>query len=529
MDLTLLIEALCDGAAYPHPVQHVQVCHTHISVVFLAGSYAYKIKKPVNLGFLDFTTQAKRRHFCEEEVRLNRRLAADVYQGVVPVTRAGDRISMDGAGEVVEWAVKMQRLPGETTLVHRLKRGEIDPDIVETLAQRIAAFHATADAGPQVAAFGAFEVVAANARENFVQAAAQVGTTVSPAVFQKVSSLTETALNQQRSLIDARAKRGVPRDTHGDLHLDHVYLFPKRPPPADLVVIDCIEFNERFRFADPVADMAFLVMDFAFHGRRDLAIVFADAYFRETGDAEGRALLSFYTTYRAVVRGKVDGLKLAETEIPAVERTRALAQARAHWLLALAELAEPDHRPCLVLVGGLPGSGKSTLARALAQRAGFSVIRSDVVRKELAGLVQCDASPQSTDTGIYTPAWSERTYTECLWRAEALVFAGERVIVDATFWQERWRAAFLDAATRWGVQGVLFCCHANPQIVRERLANRKNDVSDADWAVHLHAAKHWEEIAPVTTLAARSIATDDQPEQALTQALDSLRSLGLVH
>ena len=173
----------------------------------------------------------------------------------------------------------------------------------------------------------------------------------------------------------------MPRDTHGDLHLDHVYLFPDRAPPADLVIIDCIEFNERFRFADPVADMAFLVMDLAFHGRRDLARAFADAYFRASGDEEGRALLPFYTAYRAAVRGKVEGMELAEREVPEAERAAALVRARAHWLLALGELEEPGRRPCLVLVGGLPGTGKSTLARGLAEQAGFTVIRSDLVRR----------------------------------------------------------------------------------------------------------------------------------------------------
>src|SRR5260370_19295647 len=207
MGVPWVIEALGDGAGYPHPVGHVEVCHTHISVVFLAGSYAYKIKKPVNLGFLDFTTLAQRRHFCDEEARLNRRLAADVYQGVVPVTRAGDRISMDGAGETVEWAVRMQRLPGEATLLHRLKRAAVDRDIVETLSRRIADFHAAADAGAQIAAFGAFEGVAANARENFVQAAPSLGTPASPAVVQKVSAPTDTALCCQRSLICAPPRR----------------------------------------------------------------------------------------------------------------------------------------------------------------------------------------------------------------------------------------------------------------------------------------------------------------------------------
>src|SRR5262249_55918449 len=192
-----------------------------------------------------------------------------------------------------------------------------------------------------------FAVVARNARENFEQAAAQVGATISRAVFDRLRALTEDALARLRPVIEARAARGVPCDTHGDLHLDHVYLFPDRPPPGDLVVIDCIEFNERFRFADPVADMAFLVMDLAFRGRRDLARAFAAEYFRAAGGAEGRALLPFYTAYRAAVRGKVEGFELTEKEVPQAERAGALARARAHWLLALTELEEPNRRPCL--------------------------------------------------------------------------------------------------------------------------------------------------------------------------------------
>src|SRR5262249_40147182 len=174
-------------------------------------------------------------------------------------------------------------------------------------------------------------------------------------------------------------------DCHGDLHLDHVYYFPKRMPPDDLVIVDCIEFNERFRFVDPVADMAFPFMDLAFWGRRDLASAFAAAYFQGSGDEEGRALLPLYTGYRATVRGAVEGILQTEKEVPDVERAAALARSRAHWLLALAELEEPDRRPCLVLVAGLPGTGKSVLARGLSQHAGFQVIRSDTVRKEIAG------------------------------------------------------------------------------------------------------------------------------------------------
>ncbi|MBI2804701.1 MAG: AAA family ATPase [Planctomycetes bacterium] len=524
MVLARLIEALSRPAAYPYPVERVEVCQTHISVVFLAGPCAYKIKKAVDLGFLDFTDLARRRHFCEEEVRLNRRLAAEVYHGVVPVTQERDQVSFDGAGAVVEWAVKMQRLPADATLLDWLHRGAIDGAIVEKLAHRVAAFHGQADAGDHIAAFGRHEIVAANARENFKQSAPQVDATVSTPVFHRLQLLTEAALNRLQPLIDRRALRGVPRDTHGDLHLEHVYFFPERQPPADLVIIDCIEFNERFRFSDPVADMAFLFMDLAFHGRRDLARAFADAYFHASGDQEGRALLAYYTAYRAIVRAKVEGLKAAETEVPPTEQARALAQARAHWLLALAELEERGRKPCVVLVGGLPGSGKSTLAQGLAAQAGFTVIRSDVVRKELVGT---EPSGLTTGGGLYTREWTDRTYAECLRRVNLLLFDGGRALVDASFMAEGWRHAFLDAAAHWGVPAVFFVCRSDPEAVRQRLLTRRGDPSDADWSIHQLIAERWEDPGPETNKMTLDIWNSGTVQQAIQSALEHLHMLDL--
>jgi aminoglycoside phosphotransferase family enzyme/predicted kinase len=526
-ELGPLIDALSKPEAYPFPVEEMEVHQTHISVVFLAGPYAYKIKKPVNLGFLDFSTLAKRREFCEQEVRLNRRLAPEVYLSVVPVVADQTGFRVEGPGEVAEWAVKMKRLPEEATLLRRLKRGEVEPTQVETLARTIASFHAAAATSDHMAAFGRFEVVARNARENFEQSAAQVDKALSRAVFERLQTVTEAALARLHPLIEARARRGVPRDTHGDLHLDHVYLFPDQPPPADLVIVDCIEFNERFRFADPVADMAFLVMDFVFHGRRDLARVFAGAYFRASGDEEGRALLPFYTAYRAAVRGKVEGFELAEQEIPEAERAGALQRARAHWLLALGELDEPDRKPCLALVGGLPGAGKSTLARALAERAGFEVIRSDAVRKELAGLAAQQSASGRFGEGLYAPAWTERTYAECLRRAEQALFEGKRVLVDANFGKDQRRQIFVEAAHGLGVPAVLLLCRADPETVRERLHHRQSDVSDADWTIYRKAAEHWEPLGPFTRRMGREVRTAGPPEQSLAQVLDCLRELGL--
>jgi aminoglycoside phosphotransferase family enzyme/predicted kinase len=524
MDLAPLIEALSRPSAYPFPVAEVRVIQTHISVVFLAGPFAYKVKKPVKPGFLDFSTLDKRRHFCQEEVRLNRRLAPRVYLGVVPVVRGDGGLRLEGDGEAVEWAVKMQRLPPGVTLHERLRSGDVAPEVVEALARKVAEFHRQSPAPEDRRAYSRFEAVARNVREVFDDAAPQVGTTVSRAVFGQLRGLCEAALARLRPLIDARAERGLTRDAHGDLHLDHVCVFPDKSPPDDLVIIDCIEFSERFRFIDPVADVAFPVMDLAFHGRRDLARLFADAYFRAAGDEEGRALLPLYSAYRAAVRGAVEGMKLAESEVAEGDREEARRSSRGHWLLALGELEEPARRPGLVLVGGLPGTGKSTLAAALAERGGFGHVRSDAVRKALAGVPGGERlGPEG-----YTPARTAATYADCLRRAEARLFEGGRVLVDATFRHEGHRRLFLGAAAAWAVPVVWLVCRAEPGSVRARLEGRRGDVSDADWSVHLQAASAWEEPGPGTRQAMRVIATDGAPEEAVAEALAALREAGLV-
>jgi aminoglycoside phosphotransferase family enzyme/predicted kinase len=476
----------------------------------------------VNLGFLDFGTLEKRRHFCEEEVRLNRRLAPSVYLGVVPITRTADGAKFEGDGEAIEWAVKMQRLPDDASLLARLERDELAPEPLAKLAERIAEFHKHAESGPRIAESGRFEVVARNARENFEQSESHVGVIVSREVFDRLRELTESTLNRLRPLIESRAARGVPRDTHGDLRLDHVYHFPDRAPPDDLIAIDCIEFAERFRHADPIADAAFLAMDLAFRRRRDLADAFTANYLRASGDREGEALFPFYVAYRTVVRAKVGGMKATEKEIPQEERDRAAAKARAHWLLALSALEEPNRKPLLILVAGLPGSGKSTLARSLAERANFTVIRSDVVRKELAGLPP-DANARGTpDTGLYTPEWTARTYAECLRRAESLLANGRRIIVDANFPDDDWRLAFLELATRLAARVVFLWCRTSPEVAKARIANRSNDASDADVNTFDRAAERWQPFSERTRKIVREVNADGTPEEMLTRGMETV-------
>jgi aminoglycoside phosphotransferase family enzyme/predicted kinase len=522
-----LIAGLSRAEAYPHPVGDVDVRQTHLSVVFLAGDRAYKVKKPIDLGFADYRSPERRLHFCREEVRLNRRLAPAVYLGVVPITRDGDQLAIGGDGEPVEWAVEMARLPDDARLRERVARGEASAGTMAALAARVAAFHRAADGGEAADRFARFDAVAANAEENFAQTVGHVGRTVSPAVFCRVAELTRAELGRVRPAIESRAAAGVARDGHGDLHLDHVYLFPDRPPPDDLAVVDCIEFAERFRYGDPVADAAFLAMDLLHEGRRDLADAFVESYLRAAGDPGGREVLRYYVAYRAVVRAKVAGIRAGEPEVPAADRAAARDQARSRWLLALSVLEAPARRPALVLVGGLPGAGKSTLARGLAGAAGFTVIRSDVVRKELAGTASGGAAPAPFGEGIYTREWTDRTYAECLTRAERVLADGGRVIVDASFCGDRYREQCLAAARRWGVPGVLFVCQAEPAAVWARLRARRDDPSDADWSIYTQAARAWDEYGPAAGRALRLVDTGSSPDAALRQALADLRELGL--
>jgi aminoglycoside phosphotransferase family enzyme/predicted kinase len=502
------------------------VIHTHASVVFLVGDCAYKLKKPVDFGFLDYSTLGRREQMCRAEVELNRRLAPDVYLGVVPVARASGHIVVDGPGEIVEWAVKMRRLPDDASWSAMLERGVLSAAHVRSVGRVLGAFHRDARRDQAIAAWGAFEHVARLCRDNLDALAAFDG--LDPGVVDRLLIATERELTMRRPLVQTRMRAGVPCELHGDLRLEHVYDLGGRGAPADIRVVDCIEFSELLRHGDPASDIAFLAMDLRMHGAWRLADVLVDAWVEVTGDEEARELLPLFASYRSAVRAKVRALQARDPMERAEHRDELQTLARGHVLLALGELAAPQLRPCLVLVAGLPGTGKSRLSEDLARVANMHWIRADSVRKELAHVATNAPARAGIEDGLYTHEWNDRTYHECLLRAADVLAAGGRAVVDASFKEEHRRRDFIALARRLGVRVLILCCEAPADVVRERLAARTGDPSDADWTVYEHAVRTWDAWSEPTREHVAVVDTSRAPSDAVDVALARMRALGLA-
>ncbi|MCL2150586.1 MAG: phosphotransferase, partial [Dehalococcoidia bacterium] len=352
-ELKRLIAALSEVAAYPEPIREVELVQTQMSAVFLAGEYAYKIKKPVDLGYVDYTLLERRRYFCEREIVLNRRLCPGAYLGVVPITLDGHQLVMEGMGHPVEYAVKMRRLPGEQLLDKLLKQDKVTPEMMALVASRLVSFHLNAATDNEITRYGLPEAITRNAEENFAQTEKYIGQALSRKQWTMVRDYTQHFIQENSPLFARRLRESHIRDCHGDLHAQHICFC------HDLCIFDCIEFNDRFRYSDTAAEVAFLAMDLERNGRADLADHFVAAYTAESRDGDLVQLMSFYKGYRAYVRGKVNCFKLDDPCMPESDRLEALATAQGYFDLAAA-YARP--RPLLVAMMGFVGSGKTTTA-----------------------------------------------------------------------------------------------------------------------------------------------------------------------
>ena len=491
MEFSDLLQALQNPEIYPEKPGKVESLQTHASAIFFAGEHVYKVKKPVNFGFLDFTTLEKRKHFCREEVVLNRRLCPEVYLGVAEIRLQNGRIRLgEGAGEIIEYAVLMKKLPRDSMMDRRLAEGGVTSEVLQKIAAKLAQFHAQAAAGPDIASFGRVEVIRTNVEENFSQMEPFVGTSLSAETFREIREDTRNFIEKHRPLFERRLRGGRIRDGHGDLHLEHICL------GEEILIFDCIEFNPRFRYGDVAADIAFLLMDLDFHGHPDFSAELAAAYLSLSRDWPLYLLLDFYKAYRACVRGKVLSFRQEDRALSAPEKTAFQAEACRYFRLAR-RYARKMNRPLLIAACGLMGTGKSTVARALAETLGWTWLRSDLVRKELAGLAPGERRYDPFQKGLYTPPLSGKTYLALFARAEAQLLGGSSVILDASFLRERDRSAALDLARRMGADFLLLECRADDETVRRRLESRlkrEDEPSDGRWEIFEEQKKTFERI-----------------------------------
>lgn len=481
-DQAILIAALLRPACYPHPVTAVKHLETHISHVLLAGDFAYKIKKPLALGFLDFTSLNQRKYYCEEELRLNGRLAPELYLDCVPIGGDASRpVLGDRAGPAIEYAVRMRRFPQDALLDRALAAGRLEPRHLDALARRLADFHRAIPAADPAAPFGVPERVRQPMLDNFTHTRPLLADPADREVLAAVERWTLAASERLWPRLAERKAGGWIRECHGDLHLGNMVL----ADTGQVIVFDCIEFNDDLRWIDVINDLAFLTMDLRFRGAGAFAQRVLNTWLEYSGDFAGAALLSYYQVYRAMVRAKINAIQASQDSVLQAVRATARENCRAYLQLALALAKESP--PFLLITHGVSGSGKSRrTGQLLEQFPGAIRIRSDVERKRLFGLDPLDDSGSTLGGGLYTPDASARTYQRLRGLADGLLAAGHPVLVDATFLKRAHRQPFRELASRHGVPFILLDCAADPDTLRARVAARRqrgDDAAEADIAV----------------------------------------------
>ncbi len=486
-----LAQALLNPEIYPQPPQKVAIIQTQMSFIFIAGEFVYKVKKPVNLGYLDYTTLEKRKFFCEKEVELNRRLCPDAYLGVIPVIKNGGKYALSGQGGIIEYAVKMRYLPQDRMMNVLLPRNEVTPQMVERVAEKLAQFHEKAETNAAISIFGDIPTIKVNTEENFNQTEKSVGRTISRQNYEKIKDYTRRYIAENEPLLKKRVAEGRIKDCHGDLHAAHVCF------TAGICIYDCIEFNDRFRYCDIASEIAFLAMDLDHYGRADLSRHFVQSYVAQSNDAELLKLLAFYKCYRAYVRGKVESFKMDDPYVSDADREHSKNAAMSYFDLAGAYIRE---KPVLFITVGLVGTGKTSLAQALAKRLGLIYLSSDVIRKQLAGIPATEHRFEEFNSGIYAAEFTRRTYDTLLSEAEKSLREGASVILDASFLKSAERQRAKRVADGTGAGFFVLECVLDEGLVKQRLARRleEKSVSDGRWEVYVAQKERAEPVTEVS-------------------------------
>ncbi len=485
-NLPALIQQMLVPEFYSHPVTSpIQLMQTHASYVLLTGEFAYKLKKPVNFGFLDYSTVAKRQHFCTEELRLNQRGAKELYLAVLPIAKQDDRYHLGNDGEIVDYAVKMLQFPQSSLLSNMFEAGMIATADIEEMGRVVAEFHSRAQTNEYISDFGQVDRVKESIDDNYRHTEKYINRAQTQPQFTETKAYTDRFLSEHSELFTSRVTGGFIRECHGDLHLRNICRWQDK-----ILLFDCIEFNEPFRFVDTMYDVAFAVMDLEARGRKDLANRFLNTYIEQTGDWEGLQVLPIYLSRQAYVRAKVTSFLLDDPLIPRGDRDAAAIAAAAYYHQAWEYTRSRQGK--LILLSGLSGSGKSTLGKKIAQAIGAVHLRSDAVRKHLGGIPLLAKG----DASLYTPEMTAKTYDRVLALGRKLTERGFSVILDAKYDLQSLRAAVVNFAQSQGIPLQIMHCIAPDAVLRSRLQQRTGDIADATVDLLASQQATWEDFTP---------------------------------
>jgi hypothetical protein len=488
MEMNALIKKMRDPGFFPHDVcDPIRIVQTHISFVILTGPYAYKIKKPVNLGFLDFTTLEKRRHYCDEELRLNRIFTPELYLDVVRIYEKEGNFALHSLGNesnVVEYAVRMRQFEESNLLLNVFDRGELDAPMAERLGKRIAEIHNTAPEVPQNESYGSAKSMEESIQLNFDTILPLAGNVVPAKMLENLHAAMGSFIEKNHWLFDLRIKEERIRECHGDLHLRNICQYNGR-----IEVFDRIEFNNAFKNIDVMYDLAFLLMDIRYRGKSRIASRILNAYLESTGDYGGAILLPFYQSVRALIRGEVNLLVSADEEVSAHAREEAKDSGLRHLEHAFAFSRTNPGK--IIATSGVSGSGKTTVAKFLIDHVDAIHIRSDVIRKHLAGI---DLSTHSAE--IYSEEHTNTTYAKLIEFGVLLAAHGFTVILDAKFDRRNFRQKLIEKANTFELPVTFVYCTASVDTLKNRLAQRSDDISDATEALTDHQIAEFEPFEP---------------------------------
>lgn len=467
VDRSKLIQFLLSPSSYPHSPSEVKHIQTHASDVFIAAPYVYKIKKPVDFGFLDYSTLEKRKYYCEKELELNKKLCCQAYLGIEEIRLKDGGLILGVGDQTVEYAIKMNLLPEEYFLHNLLKKGTVSDADFSKIAEKLADYYKSQSYSEQISKYGQPEKIKSVIDQNLDLSKQFMGKTIGANTYSIIESYNNHIFLNKSSSFIKRMDDGWIRDCHGDLRLEHINL-----ANDDICIYDCIEFNESFRYIDIASDLAFLSMDLDYNGHNKFSTYFIGEISRMMNDEGISEVLDFYKCYRAFVRGKVETLKALATEVPENERETAQKNAESYFKLAL-KYALFGSKPAVIVVFGVIGTGKSSIAKVLSEELSFELISSDIVRKRISGISKYERKYEKYDTGIYSRDVTKKTYEEIFDQVEALTKNGKSVIIDASFSKTMWRKSVVELTERLEVPLYFIETRAPKNVIEQRLIARE--------------------------------------------------------